>query len=153
MELQLGVIHPFADPQSRFCPSTIATLFGPLSHACRLPAHLLPACAPLCRYSKLGFAVSLEEFDEAYGPNIVAVKISEANPTKFVVFGAHFDCRATERSSGTQKAPGANDDGSGVAIQLEFAKAISVLGQDFEYSVMIASFGGEEQGLFGSAAL
>ena len=107
----------------------------------------------LARYTKLGFKAVYEEFDKSIGPNVIATLVSEANPTKWVVFGAHLDCRARDRNSPTDKAPGANDDASGVAVQLEFAKAISSFGAEFEYSVMIASFGGEEQGLLGSAAL
>jgi len=105
-------------------------------------------CVP--RY---GFNVTSEETEPGFGPNVIATLPSDTNPNTFVVVGAHFDSRGRDRASTTEVAPGANDDGSGVAMQLELAKAIHSWDQEFEYGLIIASFVGEEQGLIGSGVL
>jgi len=55
-----------------------------------------------------------------------------------VVLGAHYDsCVLTERS------PGANDNGSGVAVLLELARVVK--GNRLPYELRLAFFGGEER--------
>lgn len=53
----------------------------------------------------------------------------------------------------TETAPGANDDGSGIAMLLEMARVTRESGATYEYSLMICAFSAEEQGLFGSTAV
>jgi Iap family predicted aminopeptidase len=66
----------------------------------------------------------------------------------FVLIGAHYDAISeTPRVS----APGADDDGSGIAVVLEMARIFA--GTGLKRGVMFAAFGGEEQGLFGSHAV
>ena len=88
-------------------------------------------------------------------PNVRLV-VQGRNTTAVVVVGAHLDSRnAASGSSATGAAPGADDNGSGSAVNLEIAQALSDRrpSQKFEYSLHVVWFCGEEQGLLGSAAL
>jgi Zn-dependent M28 family amino/carboxypeptidase len=60
---------------------------------------------------------------------------------------AHYD---SVSESASQSAPGADDDASGIAALLELARVLR--GVTLKRDVLFAAFGGEEQGLFGSAA-
>lgn len=99
------------------------------------------------------FDVELDHFDERWGPNVIATKVSAQNPHTWVVVGAHYDSRGRDRSSLTETAPGANDDGSGIAMLLELARITKVEALTYEYSLKIVAFSAEEQGLFGSTAV
>jgi acetylornithine deacetylase/succinyl-diaminopimelate desuccinylase-like protein len=66
----------------------------------------------------------------------------------FVLIGAHYD--SISETPGVS-APGADDDGSGIAVVLEMARIFAGVG--LKRGVMFAAFGGEEQGLFGSQAV
>lgn len=72
-----------------------------------------------------------------------------------VVIGAHLDSRNTNSGSGaTGVAPGADDNGSGSAVNLEIVKTIAQNpNYRFKYGLHILWFCGEEQGLYGSANL
>lgn len=72
-----------------------------------------------------------------------------------VVLGAHLDSRNTGSGrTATGQAPGADDNGSGSAINLEIVKAIAQNPKmRYKYGLHIIWFCGEEQGLIGSAAL
>jgi peptidase M28-like protein/fibronectin type III domain protein len=65
----------------------------------------------------------------------------------YVVSG-HLDSRVTDVLNGTSDAPGADDDGSGVAAVLELARVMSQ--HQFDATIVFAVFSGEEQGTFGS---
>ncbi len=74
-----------------------------------------------------------------------------------VMIGGHLDTynAATDNGDGVPGAgvsPGANDDGSGVAVTLECARVLALRGKPRNTLVFVA-FSGEEQGLFGSTAL
>jgi hypothetical protein len=49
-------------------------------------------------------------------------------------------------------APGANDDGSGVALTMELARIFARSGIEFDATLVFVCWAGEEQGLFGSRA-
>jgi len=49
-------------------------------------------------------------------------------------------------------APGADDDGSGVALTMELARVFANSGIDFDATLVFACWAGEEQGLIGSSA-
>ena len=61
---------------------------------------------------------------------------------------AHLDSRASEANDATSDAPGANDDGSGVAALIELARVLSK--EHLESTVILMATSGEEQGLFGA---
>ncbi len=69
-----------------------------------------------------------------------------------IVIGGHLDTinmRVRDMVSG--RAPGANDDGSGVALTLELAKVMAA--RHWNHTLTFVAFSGEEQGLLGSTAL
>ncbi|MEO7680344.1 MAG: M20/M25/M40 family metallo-hydrolase [Sphingomonas sp.] len=73
------------------------------------------------------------------------------DPKRVVIVGAHIDSRVTDAMNATADAPGANDDGSGVALVLEAARILSR--QKFRATIVYAVFSGEEQGLYGGQLL
>lgn len=72
-------------------------------------------------------------------------------PRRVIIVGAHIDSRASDVMDSTRDAPGANDDGSGVALVLEAARILS--GEHFRATIVYALFSGEEQGLYGGTLL
>lgn len=73
------------------------------------------------------------------------------DPKRVIIVGAHIDSRVTDVMDATHDAPGANDDGSGVALVLEAARILSK--EKFRATIVYAVFSGEEQGLFGGQLL
>jgi Zn-dependent M28 family amino/carboxypeptidase len=65
-----------------------------------------------------------------------------------IYFVAHYDSRATVDTDATSDAPGANDDGSGVAALLEVARVLST--RRFDATIVFLAVAGEEEGLYGS---
>ena len=70
--------------------------------------------------------------------NVVAVKPGKSN--KIALVGAHYDS--------VPASPGANDNGSGIAVILTIAKELA--DHDLPYELRIVLFGSEELGLVGS---
>ena len=73
------------------------------------------------------------------------------DPNRVVILGAHIDSRVSDAMDFTSDAPGANDDGSGVALVLEAARLLSK--RRFDATIVYAIFSGEEQGLWGGTLL
>ena len=74
--------------------------------------------------------------------NIVgAISGTELNAGTIIV-GAHYDSIGTPRESGSVVAPGANDNGSGVAALLELARILSA--SQYKAAVMFVFFSAEE---------
>ena len=79
--------------------------------------------------------------------NIICHKQGATN--KIILFCAHYDTiLMRDFEDIVSRAPGADDNASGVSALLEISRLISQL--DFEYSIRFAFFSGEEQGLWGS---
>ena len=74
-----------------------------------------------------------------------------ADPRRVVIVGAHIDSINSDMLDFAGDAPGANDDGSGVALVLEAARILSK--EKFPATIVYAIFSGEEQGLWGSTLL
>lgn len=70
-----------------------------------------------------------------------------------VIIGGHMDSINMTRGADvfTARAPGANDDLSGVALTMEAARLMST--RQWNDTLVFVAFSGEEQGLLGSAAL
>jgi hypothetical protein len=81
--------------------------------------------------------------------NVIATLQGTASPQRFYVVTGHLDSRVTNVLDFTSDAPGADDDGSGVAVVLELARLFAT--QQFPGTLLFATVAGEEQGLFGSA--
>jgi len=73
------------------------------------------------------------------------------DPKRVVIVMGHIDSRVTDVMDSTSDAPGANDDGSGVALVLEAARILSR--EKFAATIVYAALSGEEQGLFGGQLL
>ena len=81
--------------------------------------------------------------------NVIATLKGTASPERFYVITGHLDSRVTDVLNSTSDAPGADDDGSGVAVVLELARLCAT--HQFPGTVVLATVAGEEQGLYGSA--
>ena len=96
----------------------------------------------------------LKEEDEEYARNAYNVigTLQGADPEAgYYIIGAHYDAigaRSRTWDWRTDPAPGADDNGSGVALVLESARVLA--GQEFPWSIRFVAFTGEELGLLGS---
>ncbi|EJF09072.1 M28 family metallopeptidase [Pontibacter sp. BAB1700] len=81
--------------------------------------------------------------------NVVAtLKGTDPNDDRVIIVAGHLDSRATDVMDAKSKAPGANDDASGVAIVMEMARVMA--SRQFPATLVFVAFQGEEQGLYGS---
>jgi len=80
--------------------------------------------------------------------NVIATLTGTASPERFYVITGHLDSRVTDVLNFTADAPGADDDGSGVAVALELAQLFAT--RQFPGTLVFATVAGEEQGLYGS---
>jgi hypothetical protein len=87
--------------------------------------------------------------------NVTAKLTGKKYPNISFVLGAHLDCSASRMGSNiwnqqwrTIKAPGADDNASGVASLLEIARTISDSSNKFnnDYTIYFVAFGAEESG-------
>ncbi|OOG72213.1 M20/M25/M40 family metallo-hydrolase [Algoriphagus sp. A40] len=84
--------------------------------------------------------------------NVIAT-LKGTNPADnriFIVSG-HLDSRNKDVMDSTGGAPGANDDGSGVAAVIELARVMAKM--EFSATILFVAFTGEEQGLKGATYL
>jgi hypothetical protein len=81
--------------------------------------------------------------------NTIATLQGTASPKRFYVVTGHLDSRVTDLLNFTDDAPGADDDGSGVACVLELARLFAT--RQFPGTIVFAAVSGEEEGLFGSS--
>jgi hypothetical protein len=81
--------------------------------------------------------------------NVIATLQGTASPERYYVITGHLDSRVTDVTDFTSDAPGADDDGSGVAVVLELARLFAT--RQFPGTLVFATVDGEEQGLYGSA--
>lgn len=81
--------------------------------------------------------------------NLVAtLKGIDPNDDRKILISAHLDSRAALDNDSTGIAPGANDDGSGVAAILELIRIMSV--RKFSATIVFMTVSGEEHGLYGA---
>jgi Peptidase family M28 len=81
--------------------------------------------------------------------NVIATLAGTASPARYYVLTGHLDSRVTDVLNFTADAPGADDDGSGVAVALELARLFAT--KQFPGTLVFATVAGEEQGLYGSS--
>lgn len=79
------------------------------------------------------------------------LKGTDPTDNRVYLISGHIDSRVTDVMNATSDAPGANDDGSGVAAVLECARIMSK--QNFPATVIFVAVSGEEQGLLGAGYL
>jgi hypothetical protein len=104
------------------------------------------------QFTNFGFQTSLQCYRSDYSCNVVATRLGSTKPKEFVIVGAHYDSRASSATNPTQRAPGANDDGSGTGTLLQIAKILSSSSVKFSRTIRLVAFSGEEQGTYGSQA-
>lgn len=81
--------------------------------------------------------------------NVVAtLKGTNPGDDRIIVISAHLDSRAALDSDNTGFAPGANDDGSGIATLLELIRIMS--SRKFSATIVFMAVSGEEHGLYGA---
>jgi len=97
-----------------------------------------------------GFLVPRSSSCRATNENVIAYIPGGANGS--ITVGAHYDSRPFEGAP----APGADDNGSGVAVLLALARAYARLLREHpgspQKTIYFVAFGAEEEGLFGSDA-
>ena len=81
--------------------------------------------------------------------NVVAtLKGIDPNDDRIIIISAHLDSRAAADVDNDSFAPGANDDGSGVAAILELVRIMSI--RKFPATIIFMTVSGEEHGLYGA---
>jgi hypothetical protein len=83
--------------------------------------------------------------------DVVAIQKGSTDPDRYVVMTAHLDSRVSDVMDGKSDAPGADDDGSGVAAILETARVLSKY--KFAATIVYSVDSGEEQGLYGGKVI
>lgn len=84
--------------------------------------------------------------------NVMAtLKGTDPNDNRIFIVSGHLDSRNTNILDSADAAPGADDDGSGVAAVLELARVMAK--HKFPATIIFVAVSGEEQGLFGSTHL
>lgn len=84
--------------------------------------------------------------------NVIA-KLPGTNPNdpRIIIVSGHLDSRNKDVMDAAGAAPGANDDGSGVALVMELARILAQT--EFSATLLFVAFTGEEQGLKGATYL
>jgi len=81
--------------------------------------------------------------------NVVAtLKGTDPSDDRKILISAHLDSRAALDNDSTSFAPGANDDGSGIAAILEMVRIMS--SKKFPATIIFMAVSGEEHGLYGA---
>ena len=115
-------------------------------------AHIAAACGGCLEVASVPQVVTGPRF--ARPTRIVdelGIQRGRSDPDRVVVISAHLDSRVTDVMNATADAPGADDDGSGVAAVLEAARVLSHY--RFPATIVYAVLSGEEQGLYGGKLL
>ncbi len=79
---------------------------------------------------------------------MATLKGIDPSDDRVIIVSAHIDSRAYDNTDGEIYAPGANDDGSGVAAIMEMARLMSP--QKWSGTIKFLLVGGEEHGLLGA---
>ena len=81
--------------------------------------------------------------------NVVAtLRGDDPDDTRILLVSGHLDSRNSDVMDSAGRAPGANDDASGVAVVLELARILSK--KKFSCTLIFMAVQGEEQGLLGA---
>ena len=89
--------------------------------------------------------------DSQLGNVMATLKGTEATDDRVLIISGHLDSRATDVMDSSIDAPGANDDGSGVAAMMELARIMCK--REFPFTIIFVAVVGEEQGLYGAKYL
>lgn len=86
-----------------------------------------------------------------FGNSMAVLKGTDPEDDRIYIVSGHLDSRVSDVMNRTADAPGANDDGSGVAAVIECARVMSR--HSFPATIVFVAVSGEEQGLLGSGYL
>ena len=89
--------------------------------------------------------------DSQLGNVMATLKGTDPNDNRIFIISGHLDSRVSDVMNVKSDAPGANDDGSGVAAVIELAKVMSK--RSFPATIIFVAVTGEEQGLYGARHL
>ena len=89
--------------------------------------------------------------DAKVGNVIATLQGTNPQDPRMILVSGHLDSRNKDVMDATGASPGANDDGSGVALVLELARILSQT--EFPATLVFVAFTGEEQGLKGATYL
>lgn len=89
--------------------------------------------------------------DSQLGNVMATLKGTDPTDNRVLIISGHLDSRASDVMNTTIEAPGANDDGSGVAAVMEISRIMSK--KEFPYTIIFVAVVGEEQGLYGAKHL
>ncbi|HEX5118597.1 MAG TPA: M28 family metallopeptidase [Pseudonocardiaceae bacterium] len=99
--------------------------------------------------------VELQSFTQTAGvptptviTNVITTLRGSVEPDRIYVVTGHYDSRVTDLANFTSDAPGADDDGSGVAAVLEMIRVMAT--RESKATIVLAAVAGEEEGVFGS---
>ncbi len=97
--------------------------------------------------------ISVEAFNHSWAqPSVIATITGTTNPDEIIVIGGHLDSiNGSNPSSG--RAPGKDDNASGIAIATETLRAIVASGYKPAKTVKLMGYAAEEVGLRGSKAI
>lgn len=114
----------------------------------------------VCRYNSLegidtvvlhDFKINKPGYPEETADNVLAIQWGTTKPEEFVVCGAHYDSWNTDGTDpDTIRAPGADDNATGVAGIWETARLLSR--HKFDRTIIYGNWCAEEIGLIGSEA-
>jgi hypothetical protein len=79
---------------------------------------------------------------------VAALRGTDSNDDRKILISAHLDSRAQLDNDSTSFAPGADDDGSGIAAILEMVRIMS--SRKFPATIIFMAVTGEEHGLYGA---
>src|SRR6476620_9761662 len=82
------------------------------------------------------------------GNAMAILKGTDSTDNRIYLISGHLDSRVTDVMNRKDQAPGANDDGSGVAAVIECARIMSK--HSFPATIIFVTVSGEEQGLLGA---
>jgi hypothetical protein len=91
-------------------------------------------------YSKSGYQLD----------NVICTKPGIGNTGQVIIVCGHFDCIMEYLQDATSRAPGADDNATGIAVILEVARILADV--ELDETVKFVCFSGEEQGFWGSTA-
>ena len=96
------------------------------------------------------FKIHKEGYPEETADNVLAIQWGTTTPEEFVICGAHYDSwNGDTTDPDTVRAPGADDNATGVAGIWETARLLSRY--KFDRTIIYANWNAEELGLIGSA--
>ncbi len=83
--------------------------------------------------------------------SVIAIQRGTLRPGNMIIMSGDIDSRVSDARNATDDSPGANDNATGMAGAIEAARVLSA--RRFPNTIIYAGLAGEEQGLFGGAAL